>query len=426
MTLVKIIRKYLFISMLPILILGCISHFFIFDFFIHYSSDRMLSDQQQDIQHYIAEYDTLSLATTLVLEPARIEQKQINDPEEFPEEAFHDTIMYNEQTGTFMPYRQLRFITSYKNGDYLITLNTPILESNDLFYAIITSLLVLIILFILFTYVIEYLLKKNIWRPLDENLQKLYAYNVKENSVLDLKNPGIKEFDEINDVIQKMVRRINEDYENSRIFMEDVSHEMQTPLSIIHSKLDLLLQNDLLKMDVSQQQAVMGMSRAVKRLSKLNKSLMLINKINNNQFEHRQVVRLDESLKTYLDDLAELFETKNLTVNPEIEFFTLYIDPVLVEMLLSNLLSNAFKYSIESGRIDVVLKDSRLMIANDCEEREMPEDLFNRMVQHPKSTDSSGLGLNIVKTICDKNNLIIHYSYPEKTRFCIEIIFSAD
>lgn len=426
MTLVKIIRKYLFISMLPILVIGCISHYFIFGFFIHYSTDRMLTEQQLDIESYISEYDTLSLATTLVLEPARIEQKLIGTDTILLDKMFCDTIMYSEETGTFMPYRQLHFVTSYKGDNYLVTLNAPTMMTNDLFYAIIASLLVLVVLFIIFTYVIEYLLKKNIWKPLNQNMQKLQSYNLKANTVLELKNTGILEFDQISNVIHKMVDRINEDYDNSRVFIEDASHEMQTPLSIIKSKLDLLLQSESLRQDQSQQQAIVSMLRAVTRLSKLNKSLMLINKINNNQFENKKNVQFDKLLEVYLVDLEELFASKNLIVKSQIESFRLNVDPALVEMLLSNLLSNAFKYSTVGGKIDVVLQKQRLIITNSCEERGLSVNLFNRLVKQSNTTDSSGLGLNIVKSICDKNNFIVQYTYPQKTIFKIEIIFPED
>lgn len=424
MTLVKIIRKYLFISMLPILIIGCISHYFIFGFFIHYSTDRMLTEQQLDIESYISEYDTLSLATTLVLEPARIEQKAIDSGTVLPDKMFCDTIMYSEETGTFMPYRQLHFVTSYKGGRYLVTLNAPTMMTNDLFYAIIASLLVLVVLFILFTYVIEYLLKRNVWKPLNQNRQKLQSYNLKANTVLELKDTGILEFNQINDVIRKMVNRINEDYDNSRIFIENASHEMQTPLSIIKSKLDLLLQDESLRSNDDQREAVMSMLRAVTRLSKLNKSLMLINKINNNQFDNIKVIQLDKLLEMYLIDLEELFASKNLSIESRIEPFRLNIDPALVEMLLSNLLSNAFKYSTVGGNINILLHDKRLVIMNSCEEKDTSLNLFNRSVRNSNIPDSSGLGLNIVKTICDKNNFIIQYTYPQKTKFQIEIDFS--
>lgn len=423
MTLIRIIRKYLIVSMLVVLIVGCISHFFIFRFFINYSTDHMLNDQRKKIENYVSTYDTLSLATTLVLEPPRIEKKELFDKEEYPYEMFKDTVLYSEITGTFTPYRQLFFVVSYKNERHLININQPVMVSNDLLYAIVTSLLILVILFLIFTYVISYLLKKNIWHPLNENLQKLQDYDLKANTKLSLQNSNIKEFDDINDVIMKMVRKINEDYENYRLFTEDASHEMQTPLSIIKSKLEILLQNQVSEGNIKQLQTIDTMSRAVVRLSKLNKSLLLITKINNNQYGDKKTIELDRLIESYLIDFEELMQVKGLKLNYKLEPCKIYIDPALSEILISNLLSNAIRHNIEGGRIDVLLDESLLTISNDCQPNNTDKDLFNRMVRRNNSDESSGLGLNIVKSICEKNNMEATYDYPQENTFRIRIFF---
>lgn len=424
MSLIKLIRKYLFISILVVLLIGCVSHFLIFRFFIHYSSDHTLMDQKARLEKYIAENDTLPLATTLVLKPARIEEINIESVPILPKGGLKDTVMYSEETGVFTPYRQLYFTVYYKDKPHLISLNQPTMISNDLFYAIISSLLILFGLFVIFTYVIEYLLKKNIWKPLNYNLQKLHEYDLKANTVLELKNPNIKEFDEINEVILRMVDKINEDYENSRLFTEDASHEMQTPLSIIKSKLDLLVQNSTLMQDKENENSIKAISRAVSRLSKLNKSLLLITKINNNQYDEKDNIRLDELLNTYLIDLEELFEAKSLVVKANIMPCHFLINPALAEILLSNLLSNAVRHNLTGGMINISVNESGFQISNTCDSKyKNTSNLFNRMAFHNKSEDSLGLGLNIVKSICDKNGYTIRYDYPQEDSFRIAIEF---
>ena len=424
MSLIKLIRKYLFISILAVLIIGCISHFLIFRFFIHYSSDQMLTDQKVRIENFVAQNDTLPLAPTLVLKPARIEEHEIKESELYPKEIFKDTTMYSEETGTFTPYRQLSFTVSYKDKHHLIHLNQPTMITNDLFYAIASSLLILLILFVLFTYVIEYLLKKNIWKPLNYNLQKLHAYDLKANTTLELKNHQIKEFDEINNVIMRMVNKINEDYESTRLFTEDASHEMQTPLSIIKSKIDLLTQNPSLMLDHESATSIQAISRAVSRLSKLNKSLLLIAKINNNQYEDKEYLQLDKLIELYLIDLEELFEAKKLNVKTNIKPCTLYINTNLIEILISNLFSNAIRHNIMNGRIDIILNKSRLVISNTSTEPiNTSTNLFNRMSFHNKEKESVGLGLNIVKSIADKNNFAVSYTFSENHIFTIQVLF---
>jgi len=426
MSLIKLIRKYLFISTLAVLVIGCISHFLIFSFFIHYSSDQMLKDQKVKIENYIARNDTLPLATTLVLKPARIEEKVIGKDQLMAKEEFRDTIMYSEETGAFIPYRQMYFTVSYKNKQeyHLININQPTVISTDLFYAIVSSLVILLILFILFTYIIEYLLKKNIWKPLNYNLQQLYGYDLKGNSVLNLKDPGVKEFDELNKVILRMVDKINADYENSRLFTEDASHEMQTPLSIIKTKAHLLMQNAVMMEAGDNEKSIAAISRAVSRLSKLNKSLLLITKINNNQYDNKENIRLDKQLETYLGDLEELFEAKGIKLKQNISFCNLYMNLNLAEILISNLLSNTIRHNVPGGWINIHLDGSELIISNTCKEGVKEKtNLFNRITFHNKTEDSLGLGLNIVKSICDKNEFSIRYDYPEENVFRIIITF---
>jgi signal transduction histidine kinase len=384
----------------------------------------MLLDQKVRIENYVAQNDTLPLASTIVLRPARIEVKEIEETQIFPKEIFKDTTMYSEETGILTPYRQLYFTVSYKGRHHLINLNQPTVIPNDLFYAIVSSLLILMILFVLFTYVIEYLLKKNIWKPLNYNLQKLHEYDLKANTTLELKNPDIKEFDEINDVIMRMVDKINEDYENSRFFTEDASHEMQTPLAIIKSKMELLTQNPLLMENDESAKSIQAISRAVSRLSRLNTSLLLITKINNNQYEKKEYVQLDKSLKLYLVDLEELFEAKKLTVKTDINPCMLYINASLAEILLSNLLSNAIRHNLTNGQIGLSLNQTQFIISNTSNDKaKSSANLFNRMSFHNRAEDSVGLGLNIVKSICDKNNFVVDYAYTENHIFSIKVVF---
>jgi signal transduction histidine kinase len=383
-----------------------------------------LIDQQKKVENYVAKHDTLPLLWKAVLQPLRIERKQISDPDGYPPRQFKDTLLYSEETGSITPYRQLYFVVSYKQEHHLININQPTVITNDLFYAIVSSLLILVILLILFTYIIGYLLKKNIWKPLNVNLNKLHDYDLKGNTVLILKSLDIKEFDEINNVIMRMVDKINADYENSRIFTEDASHEMQTPLSIIKSKLDLLMQDKSLENNPEQAQAVLAMLRAVSRLSNLNKSLLLISKINNDQFEEKTDVDIRSLLEAYLQDFEELIVAKKLTVSADLTDCNCYMNSNLSEILISNLLSNAIRHNVISCSIEVILKNRSLIISNtSAEETDRSVNLFERLIRRGQLNESSGLGLNIVKSICEKNGFTVTYDYPEPYVFRIQVSF---
>lgn len=222
----------------------------------------------------------------------------------------------------------------------------------------------------------------------------------------------------------RMVEKINDDYENTRIFTEDASHEMQTPLSIIKSKLDLLIQNPSIMDDAYQSQAISAISRAVIRLSQLNKSLLLISKINNNQYKEVKATRIDFLITTYLNDMEELIDNKGLKVRRNINECIIQINPILSEILVSNLLSNAIRHNIDNGAIDIEITSSFLKIVNSCEVGDQSADLFMRTVKRNRKEDSLGLGLSIVKSICDKNGFQISYNYPASDMFGVTIFFN--
>lgn len=425
MNLIQLVRRNAIITMFLVVLIGSVSHFFIFRYFIHYSTDQVLSEYKQRIINYITLNDTLPLANELILQPARIEVQSITNIHQYPAEIHKDTLLYSEMTGSFTPYRQLYFPINYKNRSFLVNINQPTMESDDLFYAVVASLLILFTLSLLFVYITSYSLKRSVWRPLNKNLKKLRAYGLRANSVLQLEKSDIQEFDEQNEVIMKMVDKINEDYENSRIFSENASHEMQTPLSIIKSKIDLLLQENV--PEEERISNLVAMSRATTRLSRLNRSLLLLTKINNDHFQDKEQLNISSMIESYLFDLSELIESKKITLTSNIEPYTLNISPILAEVLVSNILSNSIKHNIENGKIDISLKSGLLTIENNCELPDNTENLFyrhNRPQSRSNAKNSTGLGMSIIKSICDKNEFKVKYVFKEGNVFCFELDFN--
>lgn len=422
MTITHIIRRNLLLAVLVVIFVGCISHFFVFRHFIHRSTDEILYEYKDRIVNYVALNDTLIPSSESVIQPPRVEEKLIENPNLYPLETFKDTLLYSELTGDFSPYRQLYFTVTYKSKSYLVNVNQPTIESDDLFYAIATSLLLLLILFTLFTYYISYSLNREIWRPLNKNLKKLYNYDLRAQSKLELTNSGIEEFDKLNDVVMRMVHKINEDYENSRIFIEDASHEMQTPLSIIKSKIEVMLNDE--QQNEDQIKNISAMSRAVGRLSKLNKSLLLLTKINNDQFRNEETVDIKELIENYLTDMSELIEAKGITTQSDCKPLQHKMNPTLADILITNLFSNAIRHNIKDGNINITLSDSKLIISNTCIATDHDVNLFTRLVHEGKNNESIGLGLNIVKSICEKSGMQVDYDYPQPDVFRITIIFA--
>lgn len=419
MRLFHVIRKYLLLTLFSIMILGGVSIFFIFKIFIHQSTDQILYEYKTRIENYVALNDTMIEFTTSVIQPQRVEQRIINPTDNYPL-GIKDTLLYNENSGAFLPYRQLYFTIEYKNRLHLVNVNQQTFEFGDLLYVLIGSILALFLLFFVFTYLVDFYLKKKVWSPFNDTLEKLDDYDLEIGRNLSLTNSGIKEFDKLNEVVNKMVGKINSDYENTKNFSEDISHEMQTPLAIIKSRIDIIRQQHTLDKDSIVSLSVI--SNAVSRLSNLNKSLLLLTKIRNDQFQDIVKVNVKQVITDFLENIEELIDAKAITVNIACDDLFIDMDLTLSDILISNLLVNAIRHNTNEGFVKIQLSDDKLIIENSCLPQENKENLFDRMVSN-KSKDSIGLGLNLVKSICDKNGFGVSYSFPMDRVFRIEIIF---
>lgn len=419
MRLFHVIRKYLLLTLFSIMILGGVSIFFIFKIFIHQSTDQILYEYKTRIENYVALNDTMIEFTTSVIQPQRVEQRIINPTDNYPL-GIKDTLLYNENSGAFLPYRQLYFTIEYKNRLHLVNVNQQTFEFGDLLYVLIGSILALFLLFFVFTYLVDFYLKKKVWSPFNDTLEKLDDYDLEIGRNLSLTNSGIKEFDKLNEVVNKMVGKINSDYENTKNFSEDISHEMQTPLAIIKSRIDIIRQQHTLDKDSIVSLSVI--SNAVSRLSNLNKSLLLLTKIRNDQFQDIVKVNVKQVITDFLENIEELIEAKAITVDIACDDLFIDMDLTLSDILISNLLVNAIRHNTNEGFVKIQLSDDKLIIENSCLPQENKGNLFDRMVSN-KSKDSIGLGLNLVKSICDKNGFGVSYSFPMGKVFRIEIIF---
>ena len=419
MRLFHVIRKYLLLTLFSIMILGGVSIFFIFKIFIHQSTDQILYEYKTRIENYVALNDTMIEFTTSVIQPQRVEQRIINPTDNYPL-GIKDTLLYNENSGAFLPYRQLYFTIEYKNRLHLVNVNQQTFEFGDLLYVLIGSILALFLLFFVFIYLVDFYLKKKVWSPFNDTLEKLDDYDLEIGRNLSLTNSGIKEFDKLNEVVNKMVGKINSDYENTKNFSEDISHEMQTPLAIIKSRIDIIRQQHTLDKDSIVSLSVI--SNAVSRLSNLNKSLLLLTKIRNDQFQDIVKVNVKQVITDFIENIEELIEAKAITVDIACDDLFIDMDLTLSDILISNLLVNAIRHNTNEGFVKIQLSDDKLIIENSCLPQENKGNLFDRMVSN-KSKDSIGLGLNLVKSICDKNGFGVSYSFPMDRVFRIEIIF---
>jgi len=210
-----------------------------------------------------------------------------------------------------------------------------------------------------------------------------------------------------------MTKRVRNDYESLKNFTENASHEIQTPLAIIKSKLELLSQSE--NLDETQILVIGAINDAASRLSKLNQSLLLLTKIENRQFIESERLNLSFILSENLENFEELAETKNIKINRNIkENVPVEMNESLSGILISNLIINSIKHNQNNGFIDVKLDNNILKISNTgAKPGTKTEAFFQRFKKDLGSNDSLGLGLSIVKKICDNYGFTVQYDYKE-------------
>jgi signal transduction histidine kinase len=286
-------------------------------------------------------------------------------------------------------------------------------ETEDLleWIMIVTAAMILLLLGTLF--LANRLLLRRIWQPFYNTLEAMRRFNLSSRQPLPAHGTGIEEFKDLDSAVAQMTGKILKDYEMLKSFADNASHEMQTPLAIINSKLDLMIQDqDLGERHLRQLQA---MYDAVGRLSKLNQSLLLLTKIENNQFVHTDPVALAPLIEEKMVQFEDLVRARHLTVRTSLDDRSLKINDYLADILLNNLLINAIRHNRDGGQIEISLQEDHLQISNTGPALLFdPATIFDRFTKGHHS-EGTGLGLAIVKQICDNYQFPLTYSYNDNT-----------
>ena len=328
---------------------------------------------------------------------------------------YKDTLIYQivEDVGKFESYRQLTSIETLHGKTYKIVTRSSNPQTRDFLFGIALSVAVVVLLLMITVFFVNTIILRNVWRPFYENLEMLKNFSIDDDQPLDLQDAEVDEFKELNSSLLKLTDKIKSDFKNLKEFTENASHEMQTPLAIMQSKSEILMQSPNLTKD--QKQQIKSIYSGTQRLSKLNKTLLLLSKIQNEQFGDKDIILVNDVIDRHLEIYEDFIENKKLKITknyaPEAN---LQANAMLFDMVISNLLSNSIKHNEKNGNIDIVTTDFFFSFANAGEPLKMnSKSVFERFKKESKSSDSFGLGLAIVKKVCDTNSWQINHTYVE-------------
>lgn len=324
-------------------------------------------------------------------------------------EAFTDTLIQNRYDDAVIPFRQLTFYEPIKGVIHRVSIRKSLIQTYRLIEVISITMVLFLGLLLLGMFWFQRKLSGRLWLPFYDTLSRIKRFDLNTNTSLELSKPEITEFNELNDVLQKMAAKMQQDYRSLKEFTENASHEMQTPLALINAKVEQLIQTE--KLTETQTHWIESIYQASRRISRLNQGLLLLAKIENRQFSDSQPIDLASLLAEKLTDMEEVLSFKQLSVNVQTTSpFEVQLPAALADSLVTNLVNNAIKHNQPEGRIELTSTAELLCLSNTGGQLASdPERLFERFKKESTGPDSVGLGLSIIRQICDSYGLSIAY-----------------
>ncbi|WP_228237497.1 sensor histidine kinase [Allomuricauda sp. M10] len=349
--------------------------------------------------------------------PPIVEVKKVTD---LNKEILKDTLIYDPSQDELEEFRELSTFSMINGENYRITVRALVVESENILLAVVLSYLVIILVVFVFLFYLNKSRNQKVWHPFFRNLDQMKSFSLTSEKPIVLMESDILEFSEMNNEITTLTNKVRTDYKNLKQYTEDVSHEMQTPLAIIQAKIENVINGEMLDNDQFVQ--LTSIQKDIQRLSQITKRLTLLTKIENNQFLNRERLDISSKMSETIHDFSEI---STINIDFEIrENVWVTMDPYLAQVLCSNLISNAIKYSSGRKNILVTTQQGQLTIANPGESSiQRPEMLFSRFYRESDGAKSTGLGLAIVKRICDLYGFSIAY-YFERGMHYFTISFS--
>ncbi|WP_243230925.1 sensor histidine kinase [Flavobacterium pectinovorum] len=313
-------------------------------------------------------------------------------------------------------YRILQYHFVYENQGYQLEIGSSLSEVNDLtfiirLFIIIVLVIILLVTFLADTVYIEYLLKP-FYKIIDTKIKRVNEPEVFDHTPINAKS---RDFRELDLVLNQMMDRIADVFKKEKQFISNVSHELLTPITLLKSKLENLLQNGSL--DDNAIDKIAGSLKTLDMLKKIINNLLLISRIENNQYQSNENINFQEIISELQEDLQDRIEDKGIRFFNKIKHdFVFRGNKTLIHVLIYNLVTNAVKYNKPDGEIivsDGLLQDRYFISIADSGiglSESQIEQIFNRFARVSADQEGQGLGLAIAKSIAVFHHIEIKVS----------------
>lgn len=406
----KLFARYFRVNLLATLvisILASIAFYFLLWFVMLSQVDQDLHIEQKEIETYVARYDRLP-------EPIDVKDQKISFEEtrSLRDHPVFSTIRIPAHEH-MEEFRQISFTLPVDNRKFEFKVSKSLRGTRHMNRSIIMISILTIMVILLVNILINRWQIRQLWLPFYSTLSQLQLFKLGSTKP-KFTDSKIEEFTRLNHTLDQFISRAEREYTLLKEFTENASHELQTPLAITRSALDVLIQDENLLN--TQGKTLQSAYHAIQKMSRLNQSLLLLAKIENQQFVAEGPIDFKKTLEDKLNDWQELWQAKSLSVALSLAPAHVVMNEQLADILLDNLLSNIARHTPEKGSIAIKLNEHALMIANSADGGPLPEDrLFVRFSKGGQPTDHHGLGLSIVKQIADVSALKTTYAFKAGT-----------
>jgi signal transduction histidine kinase len=312
-----------------------------------------------------------------------------------------------------MTYRVYHTVFDLKKNKYeLKVLKARITEASIIQSVVIDTVAMFLLLLLLLLLLNRYLLTRT-WKPFYELIAQLRTFDVRSHTVLPYEPSRIAEFDALSKAVNKLTLRSRRVFTDQKDFIENVTHEIQTPLAVIKSKLDIQIQDPNLTHD--QALFYEELAQSIRKINKLNRSLLLLSKIENNHYIEKEELGLADVFDSTLDAFIPKIEFKHLEVikRYEQEPKSINANRLLLEILFTNLIKNAIVHNLEHGKIEIEIQGLSFTMRNTGVAPKRPTHELTHRFKSSGNGESTGLGLSIVKQICRVNNYRFAYQFSD-------------
>lgn len=331
-------------------------------------------------------------------------------------------VFYSQAEKHEIDYRIYYCRISIEEKPYVFMSRIAMIETKDLFRTLGFQYLLFFVIIITGLLALQRILSQRLWKPFYNSLNEMENFKLEKGKVPDFDQSTTTEFVRLNYNLSKLMQDNITSYNQQKEFTENASHELQTPLAIFQSQLDLLLQDSSL--NEPQMHVIESLYDVSSRLTRLNKNLLLLSRIDNSQFKETITIDFSQFLEHQLIYFKELASNNGITLSADIQNpLMITANKILLESLINNLISNAIRHNYSGGLINIEVKDNTFQISNSGDKSSLnKEKVFRRFSRTSEERKGNGLGLSIVNQICKLHGWIVGYDYKDDLH-CFNVIF---